>query len=148
MRECVFLWFYAVECNKVYLLLQHRADGMFGTAGGKLEKDESLIDAMYREVKEEINVDVKDRYVINPLTTFVSGSGIYSINSYITETSLSDLRQIQLTYHNATHANEVAGMSIIEFNDNTVKHLMQYPFAGRSTSEIIALITFFTNLEK
>lgn len=148
MKECVFLWFYAVEGNKVYLLMQHRADGMFGTAGGKLEKNESLIDGLYREVKEEINVDVKDNYSFTPLTNFVSASGIYSINSYITETSLSDLKRIQLTYHTATHANEVAGMSIIEFNDNTVKNLVQYPFAGRSTSEINALVTFFNNLEK
>lgn len=51
-----------IENEKILLLKRQNtgfADGMFSLPAGKLEKNESAIDAMIREAKEEINIDIK-----------------------------------------------------------------------------------------
>lgn len=62
------------RCNTGYM------DGMYALVSGHLEKNESLVNAIIREVKEEINLDIRSCNV-----TFVcfirSGNDNY-INSY------------------------------------------------------------------
>jgi 8-oxo-dGTP diphosphatase len=67
-----------VHNNEVLLLQRHGGDfmgGVFEIPSGKVEEGESLEDALYREVKEESGIRVKDvKKLLSPLE-YVSQSG-------------------------------------------------------------------------
>ena len=61
---CVDILIKRQENNKTYILLMKRQntgfnDGEYELPGGHLEKNEDLYDAMIREIKEELLVDLK-----------------------------------------------------------------------------------------
>lgn len=135
--QCAFLWFYAKENNRTYLLLQHRADALFGTPGGKLEADETVINGLKRELIEEINYVT--RTDIRSLGIFENPR--YTIFSYYTQTTLQDLKNIQQNFHLAEMGDETFGISIVDITDESVRNrILNYPFAGTGKEELLTLL--------
>lgn len=143
---CTFLWLVAIQGNNKHLLLQHRADGLFGTPGGKVDAGEDIITALIREIDEEANIKglVSDATDVLELGTFESNG--YIVHSFVKEISVDYMRRIQQGYHQSSHSEEVAGMSILTLTPQTIPRLLKYPFAGSGNKEI-RLVLDFLNLE-
>lgn len=139
---CAFVWFVAVENDKSYLLLQHRADGMFGTPGGKVEAGETIIEALIREINEEANINGIIHSELDVLTIGVFDSPKYQIHAFVKEISLEYMKWIRKNYYSASHAEEVAGMSILQLTEGSINNLLQLPFAGSGYHEIKKVLEF------
>jgi 8-oxo-dGTP pyrophosphatase MutT (NUDIX family) len=136
--DCAFLWIFSKHQNETYLMLQHRHDGKFGTAGGKAEPNETIIDALMREVKEEINYIVKtDVKYLNQYQALSQ----YIIHSYYTEVPYDDLLEIRKNYTLAPMSDEAFGISVLKLSDKIEKLLLDYPFAGSGKQELIDLLS-------
>lgn len=142
LTSCVFLWLVAFHEDKKYLLLQHRSDGLFGTPGGKVDAGEDLATALIREIAEEANITdiVSDLSDVLELGVFDSHN--YLVHSYVKEISYSYMKTIRANYLSATHSEEVAGMSILELNSQTIANLVKLPFAGSGNKEINLVLDF------
>ena len=142
-QECVFLWLFAVRNGMYHVLLQHRHDGLFGTPGGKVEDGETLHDALVREIKEEANIEgiINNSLDYLPLGSFESGTN-FLIHSFVKQVSLDYLFQIRNNYMSASHASEVAGMSVLELTPKVVSRIRNYPYAGSGTNEMTELLDF------
>ena len=58
---------FLIQDEKILLLKRYNTgfcDGMFSLPAGHVEKDENVFDAMIREAKEEINIDVSNNIKI------------------------------------------------------------------------------------
>lgn len=139
---CAFLWLVAIHNNESYVLLQHRADGLFGTPGGKVDPGEDTITALIREIKEEAGITglVFDATDVLELGKFESRG--YLVHSFVKEISYDYMQSIPKQYFGATHSDEVAGMSVLKLTDQTVPRLLTYPFAGSGNSEIRLVLDF------
>lgn len=64
---------YSTSTKRYLFLLRDGAkyEGTWGLAGGKMESNERVIDALYREIKEETNTDLSMNKTI-PIETFTS----------------------------------------------------------------------------
>lgn len=127
-RDCVFLWLYAKECNPYrnytdipydfepvmpMVLAQVRWDGLFGTTGGHVEVDETLRDALNREVLEEINYDISTKE-IKHLSTMMNPKNGYHLHSYKLEVSYDELKQIRSNAQKSEHFEpEMAGIVLL-----------------------------------
>ena len=135
--NCGFLWLYAINDNIATLLLQHRSDGLFGTAGGKIEKNETIVEGLKRELYEEINyvprTDIKELGVYQ--------KPLYQIYSFYSEVSIETLHEIQMTYRSAELHTETFGISLVDLSTELVRErLVSYPFAGSGTEELTSLL--------
>ena len=61
---------YVINKNKV-LLIQHRKLDLWLPVGGHIEKDETPDDALLREIKEEVGIDVE---ILNRTNTPIKGN--------------------------------------------------------------------------
>ena len=59
------------KCIVVERLKENRKIGL---PGGKVEDKEYIFDALKREIKEEMNIDIKKEWLIPILSTFVNGT--------------------------------------------------------------------------
>lgn len=139
---CAFLWLVAIHENEPYLLLQHRADGLFGTPGGKLDPGEDVITALIREIDEEAGIRnlIFDKSDMLELGQFESRG--YIVHSFVKEISYEYMKTIPRNYFNATHSDEVAGMSILKITEQTVQRLIALPLAGSGNKEIQRVLDF------
>lgn len=82
--ESVGALIYAQETNR-YLFLLRSGDRFAGTwsiAGGKVEPDEIIISALYRETQEEIGYDISRSKII-PLETFTTENNYFCYHTFL-----------------------------------------------------------------
>ncbi len=69
---CLLLLKDLVHCKEV-LIVERVNDNGIGLPGGKVENDETSLDAIIREVKEETNLTLEERHLMLVYTTIVNG---------------------------------------------------------------------------
>ncbi len=122
LHDCAFLWLWcrdgrpyakylpegASEHMPMVLTLL-RWDGTFGTMGGKVDKGESLMQALFREAGEEIGFWLPDGKNPEPLGTFQDGP--WHIHSFSLEMSYYELLGVRTDASALKNASpEVAGV--------------------------------------
>jgi len=68
MNTILVLSFFLKKKNKILITSRPKGkflNGFYELPGGKLKKDESFIDCIKREIKEEINLQIHDSEIIN-----------------------------------------------------------------------------------
>lgn len=130
-----FICFYYVDRNSKKIGIGYivRKDGSIGFAGGKFEKGESLSQAIYREVKEEINFDISDFMdsdgAVDELKAicshlFIDAKGRpFMTHLAVYEVTKEDLIDIKNNAMTGTHStDELRGFEIYEFSlDDDIK---------------------------
>ena len=114
------------------ILLQKRADdGTWGYHGGAVEIDESVEDALRREVKEELNIEPKDIELLGiysgPAYHHVYPNGdhvsaidiVYTCRRYTGETALQEDEVTQLAWFNRENLPE-------NISDNHKQPILDY----------------------
>ncbi len=76
---------YARSTHRYLFLLRNSTSykSSWGLVGGKLEPDERVIDALRREIKEEIDFDLGDDQKIVPIEKFTSANGKFCYHTFI-----------------------------------------------------------------
>lgn len=71
------IFFYATNTKRfLYLLRTDKNSNNWGIPGGKIESDETLLDGLFRECREEIGLTLSDHKLI-PIQKFVNNSFVY-----------------------------------------------------------------------
>lgn len=70
------LFFYSKNTNRFLYLLRSDANYSWGVPGGKIEKDEALLEGLERECNEEIGYFPKDAKLV-PIQKFVNNTFTY-----------------------------------------------------------------------
>lgn len=125
-----------INDEKKCLILSRKADDFMGgideIPSGKLEKDETLFEALIREVKEESNLDVTQISSYIDYFDYLSGSGKKS-RQYNFVVKVNNYDEIQLTEHD-----EFKWQTLEELNANnriTPKTLFTLNVAYFNTEE-------------
>lgn len=81
--NAVGIWFYSVSTGRYLYLLRNdpKHPGTWGLPGGKVEKGESLLDAMRRECSEEIG-SFPDTMKIIPIEQFTSADNHFVYHTF------------------------------------------------------------------
>jgi 8-oxo-dGTP pyrophosphatase MutT (NUDIX family) len=100
---------YAKNTKRYLFLLRNktRYSGSWGIAGGKVEENETVINALVREIREEIGVDYTNHKFI-PLETFTSDN-----RKFIYYTFLATVNEEFVPQLNSEHR----GYCWVELND-------------------------------
>jgi len=67
----------------LFLLRNRKFSGSWGLVGGKVEQDESAINALHREMFEEIQYSVTDDNKFIPIETFTSDDENFKYHTYL-----------------------------------------------------------------
>jgi 8-oxo-dGTP pyrophosphatase MutT (NUDIX family) len=75
---------YCTDTNRYLFLLRNgqKYAGTWSIAGGKIESDESVIDALIREIQEEINFDIA-KFKKIPLETYTSADNYFCYHTFL-----------------------------------------------------------------
>lgn len=178
-KECVFVWFYALNGKPYHkhlafnkrdveeiptILSVLRFDGTFGTVGGKVEKDETLLQALHRECIEEIGYEIKDiESNVRPLATFFEEETGYLINSFTCRVDYEELVKIRNNAVNSSNSlAECSGYNLIhcvEYKGNLgIEQFLKQQFSATAKMELelmlenlkhdLAFRNYFGKLEK
>lgn len=127
------------------VLMIDRWDGCKGFIGGIVEKNETLLQAAIRELKEEVGYDLHNEEILSQ--EFISSYEMDSLVTHLTaiEVSFDKLKQIMSSLNNAEHyLSEVSGISAIQFINYSHKksfdNFINSVFAPTVKEEIIDLI--------
>lgn len=84
LLSAVGAFIYCRTTNRFLFLLRDgpKFKSTWGLAGGKVEKDESLHDALEREIKEEISIDISLNKAI-PIEQFTSSDKNFIFHTYL-----------------------------------------------------------------
>lgn len=74
---------YSIATNRYLFLLRDGAKyaGYWGLVGGKVEHDELIMDALNREIQEEIGVNLKNKKS-TPLDTYTSENRLFTFHTF------------------------------------------------------------------
>lgn len=76
MNVAAGIFFYCTNTNRYLYLLRMDKNPSWSIPGGKIEKDETLLEGLERECNEEINIWNVDWKLI-PIQKFVNGTFVY-----------------------------------------------------------------------
>lgn len=82
--EGVGTFIYCIHTHRYLFLLRNSSkyEGTWGLAGGKIEPNEHLLNSLYRELNEELGVDLSSAKVI-PLEKFTSNDDKFSYHTFL-----------------------------------------------------------------
>ena len=147
--QCVFILIYCKDGKPhkqdgtiPIILTINRHDGYIGFVGGKVEKNETLLEGLYREVKEEIGYSI-DINNVKPLATYTDeNSNIHSFKYLVDYETIKNItKDIMLSEH---YGIEITGFSlnhIKEYQDSKgIKQLLKQNWTATSKLELNQLI--------
>ena len=75
---------YSTSSQRYLFLLRNgsRHGGVWGLVGGKLEANETVVAGLYREIQEEISLDLSKNKII-PVEKFTSEDSKFSYHTYV-----------------------------------------------------------------
>jgi 8-oxo-dGTP pyrophosphatase MutT (NUDIX family) len=81
--NAVGVWFYAVNTGRYLYLMRNdpKHPGSWGLPGGRIEPNESLRDAMFRECQEELGF-VPDFIRLVPIEKFTTVDGVFAYHTF------------------------------------------------------------------
>lgn len=87
--NAVGVWFYATSTRRYLYLMRNdpKHQNCWGLAGGKSEINETLIDTIHRECKEELGLDFFNAKFI-PIEHFTSLDGIFVYHTFFCQVNL------------------------------------------------------------
>ncbi len=82
--EGVGAFIFCTITRRYLFLLRNQGNyrGLWGLVGGKIESNESIIDGLLREIKEELSGTIQDPKLI-PIEKFTSESGKFTYHTFI-----------------------------------------------------------------
>lgn len=100
--SAVGIWFYAVNTGRYLYLMRNdsKHPGSWGLPGGRVESNESLRDAMFRECQEELGF-VPDFVRLVPIEKFTTVDGAFAYHTFycsVTEEFVPELNHEHLGY--------------------------------------------------
>lgn len=124
------------------MLMTHRADNSLGFFGGKVEGNETLLEAAIREVEEEVgHVMTPSQIIDTKLVCSHKISDKFHSHLFVCEVPIADLYGIQQTFFTATHARcESAGASVCHIHENSIDNLLDSSLAKTVREEIEFLL--------
>jgi U8 snoRNA-decapping enzyme len=144
------------------LIMIDRWDGRTGFPGGTIESGESLLEALVREIKEEIGIRVKPEKV-HPIVSHES-----KIATHLYGLKVSELEFLHIFYHmlnnfsrsTLLHAyeepdeshfmSEISGIKIVplvEHHGKGLNKFMQNSFAGSAKEDLEVILDELFNIE-
>ena len=105
--NAVGIWFYSVSTGRYLYLLRNdpKHPGSWGLPGGKVEKGESLLDAMKRECSEEIG-SFPDTLKIIPIEQFTSADNHFVYHTFFALVSKEFTPVLNDEHHGYGHIDE------------------------------------------
>ncbi len=149
-----------VECPAVIMI--DRWDGRMGFPGGTCDQGETLIDALIREIKEEIGINVKPDKVI-PVATHE-----WKISTHFYALKVMEVEFLHIYYHILNnfarsillHAyeegdeshfmSEITGIKIVPLVEHAgkgINHFIGNHFAGSSREDLLILMDEVLNMD-
>ncbi len=119
-----------------------RWDGSFGFAGGKVDGDETLLQAAMRECSEELNYTPDEsKLQLVCSHNMVDGSFNQNTHFYACEVTPEEIYNIRNLSCDSIHGQvENAGFNVVHMTSTAPKNLMAYPFAGTAKEELVILL--------
>ncbi len=159
-RNAVFVAFYAEsshlyqtnpDCKKwgeqawyakVALLgVMMRWDGSLGFVGGSVDPNESLIEAVIREVKEETDYDVTSDMLVPVCSHLMTEGNEKHTHLFAVKLSVEQMYEMRNAQSNAWHGRvESSGMNIVHMVPDAPKHLLANSWAGTAKQELEILL--------
>lgn len=124
---------------KIPLLgVMHRWDGSLGFVGGKVDKNETLLESAIRECKEEINGEIKESQLKLLCSHEMKGQNTHL---FICEVTPDDIYELQKKSVTSEHCKiESAGYSVIHLVAGAKDNLLKSPWAGTGKEELEILL--------
>jgi len=166
--EAISPWKYFMDdmqhtsCPAVIMI--DRWDGRIGFPGGTLEPDEDILDALVREIKEEIGITIKPNKVKGVISQDTSKivTHLYSLNvneleflhiyyHILNNFSRSILNHAYETGDKSHFMSEITGIKIvpiIEHNKKGINKFLENGFAGGGKLDLEVFLKEILNLQK
>lgn len=118
------------------VIMSMRWDNQFGFIGGKVDNDESLIQALTREVKEEIGYQMTRKDILNLKHLASYDDNGFGIHSYTLKIDKETMLNIRKEYVNSSYSlEEINGLCIVNImEDNT--NLLNNSFSATAKLEL------------
>lgn len=139
-RDVVHLAFYATDHQgDKHTFVIVRKDGTLGLPGGKVDPGEGLLDALVREVKEEINWSLTASNCTCLASHSMASEDIHA-HLYVCEVGMDILSTIQIFAYNGSHySKELAGSMTLQIEALSTKYAA-VPMSGTMPAQVELLL--------
>lgn len=124
------------------VLMNLRWNGQLGFIGGFVDGNETLLEALHRETKEEVSFD-STHLEFKPLATYQNKEGWLNTHSFIAEVTIEELIQIQKNALESEHyLAEQTGTVLLPLRNtscNEYENVLNQNFCATSKLELIKL---------
>lgn len=149
--DSAFLWIYSHKPGEhIKVFAQLRKDGKIGAPGGKVEGNETLLQAVIREVKEETGIDLsRHEEYLEELATFGGDEGkhSHSFGLKVDEDLLYKFQEMA-TVNRGTHGKDEAfGYVLLPVtNYKNYQNILKHNFAFSARAEFSLLVQMVSGL--
>jgi len=126
-----------IDKKKKYILLIRRYDNTSSFPGGYIENNESKVEALKREIYEELNFDV-EKYLDKIEEVKTSSDRIFL---FILFMNIEDIIKIMKNSFNAKHfKSEILGVELLKLKKENIENILNQKENGNFKEQIMTLI--------